>query len=94
MFFVFSATSGCQGLKASFTKRLKEFQSDNASYMNYFIGYIDQWGQAFKDDPGLLDIVSTTKESETSKDIEKLLTTDKNEVSVEELEAQKQAENN
>ncbi len=94
LFFVFSATSGCQGLKESFSKKLKELQADNASYMNYFISYIDQWGQAFKDEPGLLETTSVEKESDTSKDIEKLLTTDKNEVSVEQLEAQKQAENN
>ena len=94
LFFVFSATSGCQGLKESFSKKLKELQADNASYMNYFISYIDQWGQAFKDEPGLLETASVEKESDTSKDIEKLLTTDKNEVSVEQLEAQKQAENN
>ena len=94
LFFVFSATSGCQGLKESFSKKLKELQADNASYMNYFISYIDQWGQAFKDEPGLLETASVEKESDTSKDMEKLLTTDKNEVSVEQLEAQKQAENN
>lgn len=94
LFFVFSATSGCQGLKESFTKKLKELQADKTAYMNYFISYIDQWGQAFKDETGLLDVAQVQKESETSKDMEKLLTTDKNEVPIEQLEAQKQAENN
>ncbi len=89
LFFVFSATSGCQGLKEAFTKKLKKLQADNTSYNQNFISYIDAWGQAFKDEPGLLDISSTNTESESSKDIEKLLTTDQNTVSDEELEAQK-----
>ncbi|MBQ8250504.1 MAG: transporter substrate-binding domain-containing protein [Alphaproteobacteria bacterium] len=89
LFFVFSATSGCQGLKNAFTQKLRMLQADKGAYEKNFIGYIDQWGQAFKDEPGLLDVSPTKQESETAKDMEKLLKTDKNEVSDKDLEAQK-----
>lgn len=56
LFFAFSSTSECLQLKNSLSKKLRQLQKDKNDYQKYFVNYIDEWGQTFKDDAGLLDV--------------------------------------
>ncbi len=61
LFYAFSATSGCANLIPLFKRRLEKFQSNNSEYQKFFINYIDEWGQTFKDEAGLME--EATQES-------------------------------
>lgn len=55
LFFLFSSHSDCRQLKRQFAQELSNMQKDKEGYMRNFIQYIDDWGQTFKDDKGLLE---------------------------------------
>lgn len=61
LFFAFASTSDCLPLKASLSKELRKLKDDKNAYRAYFIDYIDQWGQTFKDDAGLLEVETKTE---------------------------------
>lgn len=63
LFYAFSSTSGCLKLKSVFEKRLRAKQKNEDAYHAYFVDHINQWGQTFKDEAGLLDDDIKIKES-------------------------------
>lgn len=82
LFFAFASATECQNLKGLFSKKLSAMQQDEAAYKENFVGYINQWGQAFKDDPGLLD-VAIKEESKAVKEMNELLKAEKEDVAPE-----------
>lgn len=63
LFFAFSSHSDCFTIKPALSKELKRIQQDKTAYMQNFMSYIDNWGETFRGEAGLLE--ETPDESET-----------------------------
>lgn len=61
LFVVFSSHSDCRKLKPLFTEALKKEKSNQKAFFNQFVGYIDMWGQRFKNDPSLIDEIKAAR---------------------------------
>lgn len=68
LFIVFSSHSDCRKLKPLFSAELKKRKEDKKVYFNTFVGYINEWGQRFKDDPSLIEEIKTER-AESSKEL-------------------------
>lgn len=55
LFFVFSSHSDCLSLKPSLSKEVKRLQQDKEAYMQKFMSYINNWGEDFRNEAGLLE---------------------------------------
>ncbi len=55
LFFIFSTHSPCTQLRPTFTKALEEELKDEKAYYNYFLTFLDAWGNRFRDDPSLIE---------------------------------------
>ncbi len=53
LFFVFSLNSDCRGMRSVFSQFIREAKVNQEEWQRMLISYIDQWGQRFKDSPGL-----------------------------------------
>lgn len=62
LFFVFSSHTDCRLLKTKLAEELKKVTADKKAYMDVLIGYIDDWGQRFKDKPSLIEEMRAEKE--------------------------------
>lgn len=62
LFFVFSSHTDCRLHKTKLAEELKKLRADNKTYTDAFIGYIDDWGQRFKDKPSLIEIIRAERE--------------------------------
>lgn len=62
LFFVFSSHTDCRLHKKSLSEELKKIKADEKTYMDAFIGYIDDWGQRFKDKPSLIETIRAERE--------------------------------
>ncbi len=62
LFFVFSSHTDCRLWKTKLAEELKKVTADKKAYMDVLIGYIDDWGQRFKDKPSLIEEMQAEKE--------------------------------
>lgn len=67
LFFVFSKHSSCSIYKNTLTQELTNLKKNEKEYNNFFISYIDNWGQTFKDDEGLIETVRKEMENKREK---------------------------
>lgn len=64
MFFIFSSHSDCRLIKKQLEPALKKMKANEKEYMATFISYIDEWGQRFKDTPGLMEELEKAKNNQ------------------------------
>ncbi len=62
MFFVFSSHSDCRLLKSKLAAELKKILADDKTLKNAIVGYIDDWGQRFKENPSLIEEIRAEQE--------------------------------
>ncbi len=55
LFFVFSANSPCTRMMPLFAKALEEEQQNQTAYFNYFLTFLDAWGNRFRNEPSLIE---------------------------------------
>lgn len=65
LFVVFSSHSDCRKLKPLFSEELKKRKENKKAYFNTFVGYINEWGTRFQDDPSLIEEIRSQKTSST-----------------------------
>jgi len=63
LFFVFSSNSPCTHLMPQFKQALEEEQKDEKAYFQYFMTYLDAWGERFRDEPSLIQELREQKQS-------------------------------
>ncbi len=62
MFFVFSSHTDCRLLKQKLSQELKKILADEDTLKKAIVGYIDDWGQRFKENPSLIEEMQAEKE--------------------------------
>lgn len=62
MFFVFSSHGDCPSIKKQLEPALKKMKENKKAYIKTFVSYIDEWGNRFKDSPGLMDELKNKQE--------------------------------
>ena len=91
LFFAFASSTDCQKLKKLYTAELKNMQKDSANYKQHFISYVDKWGQDFKDEKSLIDMIQKQTISTSAQSLENMAKEDENNVPLDENEIDKQS---
>ncbi len=61
LFIVFSSHTSCWRLKPRFAEELEKLKADKKAYFKYFVEYVNQWGERFKDEPSLKEDIAAQK---------------------------------
>lgn len=61
LFFVFSSHGDCSRIKGKLEPILKKLKENKQEYFNTFVSYIDEWGNRFREAPGLMDEIKNSQ---------------------------------
>ena len=89
LFFAFASSTDCQKLKKMYKAEIEKMQKNQQAYKQSFISYIDQWGQTFKDEMGLIEQVRERETPSVSNSLNDKINDNKNGISIDNKETAK-----
>ena len=89
LFFAFASSTDCQKLKKMYKAEIEKMQKNQQAYKQSFISYIDQWGQTFKDEKGLIEQVRDRETPSVSNSLNDKTNDNKNGISIDNKETAK-----